>query len=246
MPAAECLRHEEVLAELARGGAAHGGPGEQAALHHAASCGECSSRLAAGRALTASLDALAARTSQEQAGPEVEARLRAEWRFGRPEPVPAGDRWRGRRIAALALWSAAAAAAGVLVVRAPIGVPRDHATDARATPALASTPPSAEGTLSPERSAKAAPAEAPLAREDAESGPDGPAAAEGAAAVSAFVALRYDEEWDAFEGGQVLRVRLPRRALTSLGWPPGGEPAAVEADVLVGADGVARAIRVVQ
>ena len=50
------------------------------------------------------------------------------------------------------------------------------------------------------------------------------------------------------EGGQLVRVRLPRAALASLGLPlnaeRGNEP--VKADVLVGNDGLARAIRFVR
>jgi hypothetical protein len=50
------------------------------------------------------------------------------------------------------------------------------------------------------------------------------------------------------EGGQLVRVRLPRAALASLGLPlnaeRGNEP--IKADVLVGNDGLARAIRFVR
>jgi hypothetical protein len=49
------------------------------------------------------------------------------------------------------------------------------------------------------------------------------------------------------EGGQLVRVQLPRAALASLGLPlnaeRGNEP--VKADVLLGNDGLARAIRFV-
>jgi hypothetical protein len=50
------------------------------------------------------------------------------------------------------------------------------------------------------------------------------------------------------DGGQVLRVKLPRSALVSFGLPvdPDREDQRVTADVLVGNDGVARAIRFVR
>ena len=50
------------------------------------------------------------------------------------------------------------------------------------------------------------------------------------------------------EGGQVVRVELPRSALQSLGLPMNAERASerVKADVLLGHDGVARAIRFVR
>jgi len=46
--------------------------------------------------------------------------------------------------------------------------------------------------------------------------------------------------------GRLVRVGMPRAALVSWGWPLEGDVAGetVEADVLVGEDGVARAIRV--
>jgi hypothetical protein len=50
------------------------------------------------------------------------------------------------------------------------------------------------------------------------------------------------------ESGQVIRVGLPRSALRSMGWPlpevPGGE--LVPAEVLLGEDGLARAVRLVK
>jgi hypothetical protein len=50
-----------------------------------------------------------------------------------------------------------------------------------------------------------------------------------------------------FDRGDVVRVGLPRAALASWGWPLEGDVAgdAVEAEVLVGEDGRARAFRLV-
>jgi hypothetical protein len=50
------------------------------------------------------------------------------------------------------------------------------------------------------------------------------------------------------ESGQLVRVRLPRAALASLGLPSNAERAdePVKADVLLGNDGMARAIRFVR
>jgi hypothetical protein len=49
------------------------------------------------------------------------------------------------------------------------------------------------------------------------------------------------------QGGQVVRMTVPRAALTSFGFDPGnpGGPDAVLADVFVGTDGLARAVRFV-
>jgi len=50
------------------------------------------------------------------------------------------------------------------------------------------------------------------------------------------------------DGGQVMRVELPRSALMSFGLPMDMERAAerIKADVVVGNDGLARAIRFVR
>ena len=53
---------------------------------------------------------------------------------------------------------------------------------------------------------------------------------------------------DCFEGGQLVRVAMPRLALIFLGLPMNEQLAQepVTADVLIGGDGVARAIRFVR
>jgi len=72
----------------------------------------------------------------------------------------------------------------------------------------------------------------------------------GAAAAgenSEFVALSYGEDLGELESLQVVSVELPRTALVALGLPQGdvGQGESVRADVIVGYDGVARAIRFV-
>jgi hypothetical protein len=63
-----------------------------------------------------------------------------------------------------------------------------------------------------------------------------------------FLPLSYGSDLTQLEGGQVVRVELPRAALQSLGLPMNVERASerVKADVLIGSDGVARAIRFVR
>jgi hypothetical protein len=60
--------------------------------------------------------------------------------------------------------------------------------------------------------------------------------------------LTYDGGALAMESGHVVRVELPRTALVSMGLPMNPERAGelVKADVLMGDDGVARAIRFVR
>ncbi len=62
-----------------------------------------------------------------------------------------------------------------------------------------------------------------------------------------FLPLTYVTE-AAQESGQVVRVRIPRAALASFGLPVNAERASelIKADIVIGDDGVARAIRFVQ
>lgn len=62
-----------------------------------------------------------------------------------------------------------------------------------------------------------------------------------------FVSVGYGSALDLQEGGQLVRVELPRLALAQFGLPVNMDRVdeRVKADVLVGADGVARAIRFV-
>lgn len=75
-----------------------------------------------------------------------------------------------------------------------------------------------------------------------------PGLAAGAQEESAeFVALRYGEDLGELDSLQVVSVELPHTALAAFGWPaPDGAQGPVKAEVIVGHDGVARAIRFVE
>jgi len=66
--------------------------------------------------------------------------------------------------------------------------------------------------------------------------------------VTEFVSVGYGSALDLQDGGQLVRVELPRSALARFGLPVNMNRVdeKVKADVLVGADGLARAIRFVQ
>ena len=65
--------------------------------------------------------------------------------------------------------------------------------------------------------------------------------------ANGFIALPYSDENLAPEGAVVLEVEVPRSALLLAGIPSGesGSTDRVKAEVMVGADGLARAIRFV-
>jgi hypothetical protein len=62
-----------------------------------------------------------------------------------------------------------------------------------------------------------------------------------------FVAWPGAQAWPPFESGELMRVDLPVSALPGLGLaPPSSAASVVEADIVVGQDGFARAVRLVQ
>jgi hypothetical protein len=63
-----------------------------------------------------------------------------------------------------------------------------------------------------------------------------------------FLSLDYSEHPAPMESGQVIRVQMPRAALAKYGLPVDVEraDAPIKADLLVGEDGFARAIRFVR
>ena len=70
--------------------------------------------------------------------------------------------------------------------------------------------------------------------------------AEAASDMAGFVALPGAEAWPHFESGSLVRMDFPVSALAALGLQAESPTGVVQADVVVGQDGVARAIRVVQ
>jgi hypothetical protein len=65
--------------------------------------------------------------------------------------------------------------------------------------------------------------------------------------ATAFYAIPYAAPLQPEEAGRIVRVSVPQSALAALGWPvrQEREVEAVDADLLVGEDNLARAIRLV-
>jgi hypothetical protein len=73
------------------------------------------------------------------------------------------------------------------------------------------------------------------------------AAKKKAETVTGFIPLTYMDDSVAMAGGHMVRVEVPRSSLATFGIPvPDGAGGTVKADVVIGDDGVARAIRFVQ
>lgn len=235
-----------------------------AALAHSEGCRECAARLADERMLSAGLTRLAAIGGQAPA--RVEAALLAAFRerkeiqAGRTTTIKSHP-WRR--------WAIAAAAA-VLILIALVALRANQSAHEPAQKALNTQPDSTQPALpaaqplpeqkNPEQKNSVAPKNrkrelqnhyaAERSRRAAPPAEDnkGKDAAGDYEIATDFIPLTHRGSFAQWEGGQVVRVELPRSALVSFGLPVNLERAGerVKADVVVGNDGMARAIRFVR
>ncbi len=175
------------------------------------------------RQLIAAMRDLAAAMSSREAPPHVERALLAAFR--RRAVLRAAIRW-GSVAAAAALLIA------LLMPRRNPPVPTEHARLAPAPAPAVVSPPAA---VPEQRAIKPAARRAP-ARKARTAQPT---------REEQFLPLLYS---DAAESVQVVRVKLPRAALASFGLPVAEEPGQdkIQADVALGEDGIARAVRFVR
>ncbi len=227
-----CGEFEALVGDLARGR----GPEEserRAATAHARECAGCSSRLVEERELAGLLGLFAASVAGKAAPLRVEAELLDA--FQRQHALPSVRRHR----LALPRWAFVAAAAVALVVGAawllrprPIVPP----------PLVAQRP-----TVAPVPVPVAAEAPAPpVAQRAAQSRRKRPPHRQ--VAATQFYPLTPVDAGVQIQGGMIVRIGMPRRALASFGWPldPDDSGGAVEAEVVLDGDtGIARAIRFV-
>jgi len=228
-------------------------------LAHAETCARCAARLADERALTAGLRALSACDERKVEPDSVEAALIGAFRAQASSPIarrfPVQSRSRLR-------WSLAAAAAiliafGFIVYRAIQNESdRDNSGVTDRTPAP--QPPvkrekqPAKESFEPESHRGR---RAPRLRRGNRPRPDAPivpeivvAEAKDSEDTTDFILLRYGDDYKPMENGELIRVQMPSSALIALGLPVNVENAdkPVKADLLIGEDGLARAIRFVR
>ncbi|HEX5736070.1 MAG TPA: hypothetical protein VF131_24800 [Blastocatellia bacterium] len=233
------------------------------ALAHSEGCAECAARLADERMLSAGLRYLAESANNEQAPARIESALLAALRErNAAQATPAVTPINRRR---LSRWAIAAAAA-ILILIALVALranqsmpePPQQAIETQTAPVVA---PSAPEQESPQKKDSVAPVTprrsvqnykaANKARRDAQQ-PETVNAKDAAAGdyeiTTDFMPLPHRGSIAELEGGQVLRVELPRSSLASFGLPVNLERAGerIKADVVVGNDGMARAIRFVR
>lgn len=234
-----CEVFQTAIEDLERPGAVDDNTRE-ALLTHAEACLACARRLDDVRKLSAALRALGRTDESKRAGEHLEAELRAAFRVQ--------ARWRSRR-SRLRWWMAAAAvvalalAAGIgwrgarersrgQAAKPPGFAPSAVSGASQASPAAKPSRPPEKRTVQPERSVPRGPVL--LAREQPEE-------------LTGFLPLPYADPQAPLGSGEVVRIRLSESSLALLGVPvsEGAALRPITADVVVGEDGVARAIRFV-
>jgi len=218
-----CQEFWNEMPELARDGEAERG--------HAQECEDCAARLERHRALAAGLRRIGRESAEVAAPPRVEAGLLAEFRAH--AGLAAHRRPETRRFPLLAWMSAAAAVVALVAL-----VARDH----RPAPVQRSVPSSsrAAGALVAQAEAEE-PVQAAMERTAA-------AEDETGEAIEDFIPLPYATSVTPTDDLNVVRMQVQRSAVLALGLSAGADEdsESVLADVLLGPDGMARAIRLVE
>ncbi len=224
-------------------------------LAHAEVCERCATRLAEERALLAGVRAVAAEIAEEEAPSRVEAALLTAFRQ-RVAASPAVIRMPGRT-RNWSSWRLAAVAAGILLLISEIAIFRSASSPKSPNEerAILPTPVSAPG----EHTAPLKPPEPPVGRDQmVAQQPEklrkrvrrrvSEDSSDEAEVVTQFFPLREGEDLAALESLRLVRVELPGSALSEVGLPVDPETAnePVIADVALGQDGLARAIRFVR
>lgn len=254
-----CQKFEQVVGDLARGRMMEADVRTEA-LAHGAECGVCQARLRDEETLTRGLQLLAAEMESLSAPPEMELKLRQAFRQ-RTAIVPIATSSARPRY----WWAAVAAVLLVAMTVAAMwwrSTPPRQAVAKEATPKQVEVPrgPSGPGDVSPPKQVEYQ-AENDLPRRQSQPpksthrNPTPRRAPETQLAnhvtneiATDFMPLGDFNPASLQDGGQIVRVKLRRSALVRFGLPVNMDRynENVKADVLVGVDGLAHAIRFVQ
>jgi hypothetical protein len=247
-----CSNFETIIIEIARDRLMDAATRERG-LEHVRRCTPCATLLVEERALSRDLRALSARCSAEEIPERIETALLAAFRQRAAAPVVAPRRRRWLlAVAALALLSFGISLAGWIASSPKRKAPASGSNGAQAAPTEIPAPPRKSGQTPPlivefrkpdRRILGQAPEDRRLALANRRSsGAD--AARE---FVTPFFPVMQGGELIPLDGGQLVRVRMPRSNLIPLGIPidQGRASETIKADVLLSNDGLARAIRLV-
>jgi len=250
-----CQDFEKLALALARNSLLDNTTREQG-LTHTEGCELCAARLAEERALLARVRAVVAELADEEPSARVDAALLAAFRAqtaatASPTVIPMPSRPRH-----WSTWKVAAVAAGILILISVMAIfwrsknsfsPRREEQSVLPTPVItpqAPAPKQAEPMTGRDQVAVEQPKNLPK-RVRRRASVDSSDEAE---VVTRFFPLREGEDLTALENLQLVRVELPGSALSEVGLPVDPETAnePVKADVVLGQDGLARAIRFIR
>ncbi len=216
-----CEMFNSIVDDLARGGFCEE---EAEALDHVKICPGCAQRLAEAQTLTLALQRAAEAWEPKEAPPEVERLLLIRFRQQRNLV-----RWHRRK----QHWIMGAVAAGiVLMVGLSFWLARPVPAHRYSSPAMESPRQPAKQSAPPSLvPSPAVEAENPQPAEDSE-----------------FLPLPSAEDAPPVTEEQVVRISVPASALQEIGFPVSASTTSEEvtADILIGEDGIARGIRIVQ
>lgn len=255
-----CQSFESAISDLARDQMMEAQE-RRRALAHAEACERCGARLGDERALSAGLRKMA--ESRDEAPEAVEASLReafGAWIATHHEPImvavplwPRLLRWAGAAAAILVVALLAMTAMRSRTAETPDA--RERASQEKeALPSSVSRPadPQPEATPAALSAIGTGKARAVVRRgtrrvQQNAHRPEASSVDSDTEIATEFIPLIHGGDVALPEGGHIMRVELPRSALISFGLPMNMERAhqRVQADVVVGNDGLARAIRFV-
>ena len=251
-----CRDFETIIIEIARDLLMDAAARERG-LEHVQRCAPCATLLVEERALSRDLRALSAQCAAEEIPARIETVLLAAFRQRDAAPVVAPRRRRWLlAVAALALLTFGISLAGWIASSPRQESPVVDSTDGGAPPTkVPATPVVADQT--PPRMVEGRQYDRPIPvltlekrqKRLAPASANRRSASDGAPRefVTQFFPVMQGGELIPLEGGQIVRVRMPRSNLIPLGIPFNQERASetIQADVLISNDGLARAIRLV-
>jgi hypothetical protein len=246
-----CHDFEKLAMALARNSLLDAKARDQGLIHTEV-CNRCAALLAQERALLARLRAVAVEMAGEEPPARVDALLLAAFRAQTAATassivIPAQG-----RVGRWSSWKLAAVAAGILILISVMAIlwkstssRMPQREDRAVAPKPVNTPgPQAESPVSRDQVADVRPKNLPkrIRRHASMKSPDE------TEVVTQFFPLREGEDLTTLDSLQMVRVELPGSALGEVGLPfdPETAPESVKADVVLGQDGLARAIRFVR
>jgi len=232
-----CADYRHGLVELARGT----DPADEPILRaHVAECASCAAWLTREQSLSAALRGLAENAASERAPDALEQRLVTMFEAGRtpatpPQPMSAARWW-------------LPIAAGLVLAAGSVAWWRGGTTEPVQPPTTVSPPAPVQASVVPPAASPSVPPD--VSRSGIENAGRRPASALRPPRVFrpiGFVAIPTAAGLPDFESGEIVRTRIPVSSLPFYGVEitPDAPGTPVEADLLIGQDGQARAIRLV-